>query len=274
MDIFKEHKSFIFQSKPKDKEKTLKIFDLDMKLLAYYRRENIWKPYYEPTHESGHMQSRSIDIYLMNSNGTLIGEINENPPVWAVKPKIFEIYNEKKELVGLVRDERGTWDFSSDWKLKDHGNRLIGSMVGNQKKKDYKIQSPQGQVLAKCYRDSSLNKNFYRIDIFAYDVDVFLILCYVIVLDLAKSRMILRSASLFGNSKKDRMKPKTGLVIGGGLMVAGFFIWVLGILINYSPYYEVFDNGHLFVNVIGIFSYLPMFFGFAILIFFYLFRRE
>lgn len=67
------------------------------------------------------------------------------------------------------------------------------------------------------------------------------------------------------------MKQKTALTIGGGLIIAGFCVWILGMLVNYTPYYETFGNGgYHYVDVIGIFSYIPIFFGFIILLLFYL----
>ena len=69
-----------------------------------------------------------------------------------------------------------------------------------------------------------------------------------------------------------KMKPKTALAIGGSLIVVGLCVGILGFLINYVPY-ESFTNGYHYIDVIAIFSYLPIFFGFVILIMFYLPNR-
>ncbi|MEJ2240633.1 MAG: DUF308 domain-containing protein [Candidatus Bathyarchaeota archaeon] len=71
---------------------------------------------------------------------------------------------------------------------------------GNRKKKDYEIKSLDGQVIAKCYKDSLLDNDSYQIDVFKNKVDLFLVLCYVIVLDLAKSSWTTRDGILFSDS--------------------------------------------------------------------------
>jgi hypothetical protein len=114
----------------------------------------------------------------------------------------FEIYNDHKELVGVVREKPKA--FGSDWVLENVDRKVIAFMVGDRKKKDYEIQTPAGEFLARCFRDSSLDNYSYMVEkrISGGDVDLFLLLCYIVVLDLAESVWATREGFTVGEKEK------------------------------------------------------------------------
>jgi hypothetical protein len=270
MEVFKGHSSFIFQKKPKGHNNIVEIFDSRMRLLASCKRKRVWKSPDGPFKIN--KQAYSSDIFLEDFSGRILGEINEIPPQMFSMRLIrrYKIYDDDTRLIGVVREKPKA--FGSTWVLFDRNEEnLIGEIVGNRKKKNYKIESSRDEVLVKCYRDSSLDSNSYRVDTFVGWDRLFLVLCYVLVLDLAKTVFVTRSG-WFSSKPLIKMKPKTALGIGCGLIVAGFCVWVLGILINYVPY-ESFTNGYHYIDVIAIFSGLPIFFGFVIILLLYLPNR-
>ena len=193
MEAFSGLRSFIVVSELKDFKDTGGIFDAnDERLLAYFRHEHNWRTPRGPI--KIWRQARSTDIYLENANQVLFGEINEIPPkLFSMRLiRTFEIYNERKELVGVVREKPKA--VGSDWVLEDLKGKVIGVVVGERKKKDYEIRTPDGQVLVRCYREvldrffggSQLDMDSYRFDVLGGGVDLFLLLGYVLVLEFAK----------------------------------------------------------------------------------------
>ena len=180
------------------------IFDLNMGLLAYFRHEHTWRSPRGPIKIA--KQARATDIYLESVDGTLFGEINEIPPKLITMRLIrtFEIYDDRKELVGVVREKPKM--VGSDWELENLEKTVIALMVGDRNKKEYDIQTSNGQVLARCFRDSSLDEASYRVDVLGGGVDLFLLLGYVLVLDLAKNVWTTRGGLTARTSKKEDQK--------------------------------------------------------------------
>ena len=213
MEILGNNKSFIFQPNLEDQKDTVGIFDLDMNLLAYYRHEHTWRSPRGPIRIS--KRARVTDVYLESVDGTLFGEINEIPPKLFSSRLIrkFEIYNDKKELVGKVREKPKM--VGSDWVLENLDEKVIAVIVGDRKKKNYEIQSRLGVVLANCFVDSSLDDDSFRVNIFKSGTDLFLVLSYVIVLDLAKTAWTTSDGGFIGGSNSKNKKKhleKTRLV--------------------------------------------------------------
>lgn len=271
MDVFRGHRRFIFQSKPEDHKNTIEIFDLNMRLVASCSHKHSWKIPDGPFKIN--KQARATDIILESYDGRFLGDINEVPPeLFSMRAiRKFEIYDDKKELVGRVK-ERPKF-VGTGWELENSNAKKIAMMVGNRKNKNYKIQSPSGQVLAKCGKDSSFDNDSYRIDVFVSGIDLFLVLCYVIVLDLAKTVWMTRETTVGSNILTKYIKPKTALRMGGSLIITGFLVWIVGYIINYTPYVS-FENGLTYFDAVAAFGYLPIFFGFIILFFLYLPRRN
>jgi len=187
LEALSEQSNFIVKSKLEDFKDTGGIFDSNMRVLAYFKHEHTWRTPRGPI--KVRKQARATDIYLESFDGKLFGEINEIPPKVASMRLIrkFEIYNENKELVGVVGEKPKAFGFP-DWVLENVEGKAIAFMVGDRKRKDYEIQTPDGEFLARCFRDSSLDKDSYKVErkISGGAVDLFLLLCYIVVLDLAK----------------------------------------------------------------------------------------
>lgn len=198
MEALSERSNFIVKSKLKDLRDTGGIFDSNMRVLAYFKHEHTWRTPRGPI-RIGWKQAEATDIYLESFDGNLFGEINEIPPklVSMMRIRTFEIYNDKKELVGVVREKPKAFGFP-DWVLENVEEKAIAYMVGDRKKKDYEIQTPDGEFLARCFRDSSLDKDSYKVErrIVGGGVDLFLLLCYIVVLDLAKTYWTTREGIL------------------------------------------------------------------------------
>lgn len=202
LEVFREYRNFVVKSKLRDRKDTGGIFDNNMELLASFRHEHTWRTPRGPVKIA--KQARATDIYLERVDGALFGEINEVPPkLFSMRLiRTFEIYDDKKELVGMVREKPKA--FGSDWVLENLEKKVIASALGERKKKDYEIQSSSGQVLAKCFRDSSLAEDSYKVDIFGGGIDLFLVLSYIVVLDLAKTGWATREGLLFSKTKKEK----------------------------------------------------------------------
>ena len=134
MEILGNNRSFVFQPKLEGQKDTVWIFDLDKNLLAHYRFERTWRAPRGPI--SIGKRARSTDIYLESNDGTLFGEINEIPPTLFSARVIrkFEIYDDKKELVGTVREKPKM--VGSNWVLENLDEKIIAEMVGDRKKKN------------------------------------------------------------------------------------------------------------------------------------------
>jgi len=172
-------------SQLRDRKDTGGIFEPNTeRLLAYFRHEHNWRT--PPGPIKIWSKARATDIYLESTDGNLFGEINEIPPkLFSMRLiRTFEIYDDKKELVAVVREKPKA--VGSDWVLENLEKKIIVSVIGDREQKDYEIKSSSGQVLARCFRDSSLAEGCYRVDVLGGGVDLFLLLSYVLVLDLAK----------------------------------------------------------------------------------------
>ena len=202
MEALGEQSNLIVKSKLEDFKDTGGFFDSNMRVLAYFRHEHTWRTPRGPIRIA--KQARATDIYLESFNGNLFGEINEIPPKLISMKLIrtFEIYNDKKELVGVVREKPKA--IGSDWVLENVEEKAIAIMVGDRKKKDYEIQTPDGEFLARCFRDFSLDKYSYRLErrIVGGGVDLFLLLCYIVVLDLAKTGWATREGLFFSQKEE------------------------------------------------------------------------
>ncbi|MCW4031236.1 MAG: hypothetical protein NWE80_02615, partial [Candidatus Bathyarchaeota archaeon] len=206
MEALSEQSNFIVKSKLKDLEDTGGIFDSNMRGLAYFRHEHTWRTPRGPIRVA--KQARATDIYLESFDGNLFGEINEIPPKLVSMRLIrkFEIYNDKKEFVGVVREKPKAVGFP-DWVLENVEGKLVAFMVGDREKKDYEIQTPDGEFLTRCFRDSSLDKDSYRVERRSVGggVDLFLLLCYIVVLDLAKTGWTTRTGFTDAKIEKEHL---------------------------------------------------------------------
>jgi hypothetical protein len=184
---------FIITSKLKDDKNVGSIRGTDQEILTYFVHKDVWKP-----HDRwrggifGRPEYKTTDIRIESVDKTLLGEIHEFPIFrWMTSNgpfirRIWEIHRVKTGLEGVVRDKASL--FSSDWILETIVGETISSIRGNRWKKNYEILSKRKKTFARCYRGKLMDKNSYFLDIQRFEIDLFLLLSYVIVLDCASKR--------------------------------------------------------------------------------------
>lgn len=180
---------FIMNSKLENFKDTGSIMGRDGELLAYFEHRHTWKP---PKHKPtfGKPEAKATDVRILSVDKTLLGEIHEYPPpkvwMWEQRPvRTWEIHNSKTGLEGIVREKHKTW--SSDWVLENLAGEVIATINGNREKRDYEILSKGNKIIARCYRSETISKNSYYVDIHHSEIDLFMLLSYIIVLHHAKS---------------------------------------------------------------------------------------
>jgi uncharacterized protein YxjI len=180
---------FIITSKLEDLKDTGSIMCRGGEILVYFKHKHTWKPPKRRT-TFGRPEAKTTDIRIESIDKTLLGEIHEFPPprvwMWEQRPiRTWEIHNAKTGLKGIVREKHTTW--SSDWVLENLAGEVIAEIKGNRKKKDYEILSKTNQIIARCYRSETIGKNSYYVDTQHSEIDLFLLLSYILVLHHAKS---------------------------------------------------------------------------------------
>ena len=184
-NFFDDEKNFIIQSKWENRWDTGCIMDLDKKILAFFYISESWKP---PRTRNGHSRSYlgrglTADFWLETNNQSLLGEIyGFPPPLYSfARRNHYEIYNSEKKLVGVVWEK--IRQFGSKWVLENPEGEIVATIRGNRLKKNYMIITQDNLIATRCYRTSEMSENLYRVDILESDLDTFLILCYILVLD-------------------------------------------------------------------------------------------
>ncbi len=190
MSIFETRKSFVIASELKDLKDAGSIMDRTMKTLATFKHTHSWKV---PSGYPGPLgplsfppEAKTTDIQIEAVDHSLIGEIHEFPPPMGSFRLIrtWEIYNDKRELVGIVKEKPKF--VGADWVLQNPNGAVIATIEGDRKKKDFRILSSKNQIVASCYVDQGIGEGLYRLDIMGVDIDSFLVLSYVIVLEHVK----------------------------------------------------------------------------------------
>jgi uncharacterized protein YxjI len=186
IEIFNGRDQLIIKSKIKDLKDTGAILDNSMGVLAYFKHTHSWKNPGGSRFNIG-TQAKTTDVVLEATDKTLLGKIHEIPPPLMSMRLIrkFRIFNDKEELQAVVKEKPKF--IGSDWILENPKEEVIAITKGKWKKKDYEIMTKEKHGIARVYQDSSLDKDSYKVSIFGSDLDLFLILCYVVVLDLAKT---------------------------------------------------------------------------------------
>ncbi len=189
VSFFGDKKTFIIQSKWEDCRDTGCIMDSNMNVLAFFTYSEIWKP------TRGRGGRRSIrrpkwgltaDFRIETVEGALIGEIIGFGPLlysW-VRRNSYEIYDIKNRLLGIVWEK--IRQFGSKWILENTEREILAMVEGSRKEKNYQVITPSNKVVARCHRSPGMSENFYQLDILGSNIDAFLILNYVVVLDRVK----------------------------------------------------------------------------------------
>jgi hypothetical protein len=134
-------------------------------------------------------QMRSTDVRIGNKDGILLGEIHEIPTGTMRLIRKWEVFNGKGICKGVVVEAPKF--IGSDWALESSEGNLLAVTEGDRKKNNYEIVTPDKgkQCIARC---TSLNEDSYRVELMISNIDSFLVLSYVIVLDLAKTAAVIR----------------------------------------------------------------------------------
>jgi uncharacterized protein YxjI len=186
LDIFGRNR-FIVKRELKNFKDTLGILGADMNPLCYAKHQHSWK-------DMGlGSRMKTTDVRLEGIDGTLLGEITEIPvpqmPIRVMRK--WKIYDSQGEFKGAVKEKLKF--IGSDWMLESVDGNVIATMKGDRKKHGYEVLTADKQVIARCY---AIGENSYGVDILRSDFDYFLILNYIVVLDLAKVWMSILSPNL------------------------------------------------------------------------------
>ena len=186
-NFFDNTKNFIIQSRLEKQADTGCIKDLDNNILAFFWFTQIWKPPRTKDKRMYRTAERGLtaDFWFETVDKTFVGEIYGFPIFYSyIRRNSYEIYNAENRLLGIVWEKiRG---FRYSWELEDAQRRLIATVDGSRKRKDYDVIDTQNQIVARCYRTQGMDKNSYKIDVLSSELDTFLILAYIIVLDRVK----------------------------------------------------------------------------------------
>lgn len=193
--FLKNRNQFIVTSNLKDNDNIGTIMGTDQQILLYFIAKHTLKPLNGWwTGGFGKAEAKTADIRIESPDKALLGEIHEIPIYRTMTrhriniTRIWEIHRTKIGLEGIVR-EIPRFPFSSDWILENLAGETISSIRGNRKKKNYEILTKRKKPFAYCYQDDKIRKNSYYLDMQRFEIDPFLLLCYVIVLDRVKFRI-------------------------------------------------------------------------------------
>lgn len=173
---------FIVQKQPELKN-TICILDPAMRTLFYAKHQHSWKTPYVKGIPLPNREMKTTDILFEGVDGVLLGEIHEIPPEVRLI-KRWQIFNEKGELKGTVKTKPKF--IGNDWTLESASGNVTFTIVGNRKKHDYKIITKDNyrQNIASC---SVTDKNSFAVDIMLTVFSPFLILSFIIILELFTS---------------------------------------------------------------------------------------
>ena len=184
MSIF-ERTNFVFKHEQKNSKDSISILGEDSRPLCSVTYDHSMKtPHAVSNMPVPFTRMRTTDVRIEGNDGELFGEIHEIPTGTMRLIRKWQVYDQKGTYKGVVTEKPKF--IGSDWVLKDVEDNLLAVAEGDRKKNNYEIVAPDGgkQCIARC---SSLDKDSYRVELMISSIDSFLVLSYVIVLDLAKT---------------------------------------------------------------------------------------
>jgi uncharacterized protein YxjI len=190
---FSEITKFIFKHEQKGSEDTIGISGADLKPFCVVNYEQSWKMPKIWSNVPTNSRMRSTDVRLERANGTVLGEIHEIPTGTLRLIRKWKVCDEKGIFKGVVTEKPKF--IGSDWVLEDVKGNPLASVEGDRKKHNYEVVTSDRnkQLVARCF---SLENESYGFEILVSNVDSFLVLCYVIVLDLAKTHAAIERRDL------------------------------------------------------------------------------
>jgi uncharacterized protein YxjI len=187
-DIFASNR-FIIQRNMTDGEDTSEIMDADMRHLCNVKHQHSWKTPKELVIPiAGGM--RITEARLEGIDGSLLGEITEIPVGLMRVTSKWLVYDEKGVFKGAVKEKPKF--VGSDWLLESREGNVVATIEGNRKKHNFEVLTADRykQVIARCF---SISESSYEVEILLSDLSPFLVLCYVIVLNLAEKGHVFTS---------------------------------------------------------------------------------
>lgn len=188
MRIFEEA-NFIFKHEKKDDSIT--IFGGDSKPLCLVIHEHSMKMPQVISNIPIPRKMRTTDVRIERKDGELLGEIHEFPTGTMRLIRKWKVFDQNFTYKGVVCEKPKF--MGNDWVLQNVEDNLLAVIEGDRKKHNYEIVTSDRskQSIARC---TSLNEDSYRVELMVSSIDPFLVLNYVIVLDLAKTAAIISGA--------------------------------------------------------------------------------
>jgi hypothetical protein len=179
---------FVLKHEQKNSRDIISILGADLKPFCIVNYDHSWKMPKIWNDMPTNKRMRSTDVRLEGEEGQLFGEIHEIPTGTLRLIRKWEVYGEKGVAKGVVEEKPKF--IGSDWVLKDVEGNMLASVEGDRKKHNYEVVTPDRyeQTIARC---SSIDKETCQLEVMVSNLDSFLVLCYVIVLDLVKTPAVI-----------------------------------------------------------------------------------
>jgi hypothetical protein len=181
---FSEGTNFVFKHEEKNFRDTISILGGDSKPLWSVNYDHSMKMPQMWGNVPTNRQMRTTDVRIEGKDGKLVGEIHEIPTGTMRLIRKWEVFDGKDICKGVVVEKPKF--IGSDWALESVEGNLLAVAEGDRKKHNYEIVTPDRgkQCIARC---TSLDESSYTVEMMVSSLDSFLVLSYVIVLDLAKT---------------------------------------------------------------------------------------
>ncbi len=189
MSIF-ENTSFVFKHEKKDANDFITVSDEGSQPLCSVYFNHSWKMPQMWGNMPSNRKMRTTDVKIEGKGGVLLGEIHETPTGTMRLIRKWEIYDQKGAMKGIVVEKPKF--IGSDWALESVDGNLLAVVEGDRKKSNYEIVTPDrtSQVIS---RSTGLDDASFRVEMMVSSIDPFLVLCYVVVLDIAKTAAVIKS---------------------------------------------------------------------------------
>ncbi len=189
MSIF-EKANFVFKHGQKDSKDSISILGEDSKLLCSVSYDHSWKMPQMWGNMPTNRRMIATDVRIEGVDGVMLGEIRETPTGTMRLIRKWEVFDKTGAFKGVVVEKPKF--IGSDWVLEDVEGHLLAVVEGDRKKKNYEIVTPDKgkQIVA---RSTSLDEDSYRVELMTSGIDTFLVLCYAVVLDIAKTAAVIKA---------------------------------------------------------------------------------
>jgi uncharacterized protein YxjI len=183
---------FVLKHEQRNSKDIINILGADLKPFCVVNYDHSWKMLKIWNDMPTNRRMRSTNVRLEGEEGQLFGEIHEIPTGTLRLIRKWEI-SEKGVAKGVVTEKPKF--IGSDWWLEDFEGNPLASVEGDRKKYNYEVITPDRykQTIARC---SSIDKDSYKLEVMISNLDSFLVLCYVIVLDLVKTPAVIKRCRL------------------------------------------------------------------------------